>query len=216
MKRLAVIAVCLALLGCAAQTPVISGPPATEGTLPPVLSAHPLGYTLPPAAPNLYDNAVFGRFHFVTQRPFQVHGMKLATWLMSAVIDETVRSTGESFPKDILLVHRVGYVVDARNQTYARILALVETLINPATQDRLILFWFDMGWLEKGEANGKWSETKGTLEPVSLGEAKAVMEPVNMLVAIGYSQFAKAHGLPVPKLPVVPVKGEHKRHAAIR
>jgi hypothetical protein len=190
--------------------------PVQETATVPASSAHPLGYTLPPAAPNIYDNAVFGRFRFVTQRPFQIHGTKLTSWLMSAVIDEAVRSTGETFPKDALLVHRVGYVVDARNQTYSRIIALVETVINPTTQDRLILFWFDMGWIEKGEANGVWSDTRGTLKPVTRQEAAVVMEPVNMLVAIGYALFAKAHGLPVPTIPVVPVTTEHRRHAAIR
>jgi hypothetical protein len=190
--------------------------PVQEATIASAPLVHPLGYTLPPAAPNIYDNAVFGRFHFVTQRPFQVHGMKLAPWLIAAIIDEAVQSTGESFPKDILLIHRVGYVTDARNQTYSRIIALVETLINPTTQDRLILFWFDMGWIEKGEANGVWSETKGTLKPVTRQEAAVVMEPVNLLVAIGYSQYAKSHGLPVPTIPVVPVTTERHRHAEVR
>jgi len=132
------------------------------------------------------------------------------------VIDEAVRSTGETFPKDTLLVHRVGYVVDARNQAYARIIAMVETLINPANQERLILFWFDMGWIQKGEANGDWSQTRGTLKPVTRQEAAEIMEPVHLLVAHGYIQFAKAHGLPVPEIPVVPVTTERKHHAAVR
>lgn len=186
--------------------------PAQEAPAPSALSSHPLGYTLPPGAPNLYENEVFGRFMPVAQRPFQIHGMKLADWLLASVVDEPVMSTGASFPKDIRLVHRIGYVMDARNRQYARILALVETLINPHTQDRLILFSLDMGWVKTGEANGDWSETRGTMTPVSRQEARAIMEPVHLLVATGYAQYAKAHGLPVPTFPVVPVRERH-RHA---
>lgn len=190
--------------------------PVQDATTVPASVVHPLGYTLPADAPNLYDNAVFARLKLVTHRPFQVHGVKLATWLIAAIADEAVHSTGESFPKDALLVHRVGYVTDARNPAYSRIIAVVETLINPFTQDRLILFWFDMGWVQRGEANGVWSQTRGTTVPVSRQEAAEIMEPVHMLVATGYIQFAKAHGLPVPKIPVTPVRSKHHRQAAVK
>ena len=189
--------------------------PLKEAAIAPA-SSHPLGYTLPPAAPNLYDNAVFDRFTPVVKRLFQINGVKLSDWLVAAVVDEPVRSTGETFPKDTLLVHRVGYVMDARNKVYGRVIAMVETLINPQTQDRLILFWFDMGWVQQGEPNGVWSETRGTLKPVSKREAAIVMTPVHLLVANGYLQYAKNHGLPVPKIPVVPVGTERKHHAAMR
>jgi len=80
----------------------------------------------------------------------------------------------------------------------------------------LILFWFDMGWVQQGEASGVWSQTRGTLKPVSRQEAAEVMAPVHLLVALGYVQYAKAHGLPVPKIPVVPVRSERHHQAAVR
>lgn len=190
--------------------------PVQEAAAPPASVSHPLGYTLPLGAPNIYDNAVFARFSLVADRPFQVHGTTLADWLMASVADESVKSTGATFPKDMPLVHRVGYVMDARNRAFGRIIALVETLINPQTQDRLLLFSLDMGWVKTGEANGEWSETRGTMKPVTRQEAAEIMEPVHMLVAAGYAQFAKAHGLPVPTIPVVPVRTERKHHAAVR
>ncbi|HZY30817.1 MAG TPA: hypothetical protein VFF86_04160 [Candidatus Methylomirabilis sp.] len=180
-----------------------------------VPSQHPLGYTLPPDAPQLYDNEVFARFVKVRQRPFQVHGVKLAPWLIAHVLDEAVRGNamGREATEPVLLVHRVGYVTDTRNQAYGRILALVDTLIDPATQHRMIRFWVDQGWVTNGEATGRWSPWKTTSRPASREEAKGLMEPAHLLVAAGYVQYAKSHGLPAPTIPVVPVKSERHRQA---
>jgi len=190
--------------------------PVKEATVSaPAPSSHPLGYTLPPDAPQLYDNEVYGRFHHVARRPYQVHGVKLAPWLLSHVLDEAVHGAamGREVTETVLLVHRVGYVTDNRNRQYGRILALVETLIDPATQYRMIQFWLDMGWVSAGEASGVWSQTKGVPRPVSRMEAADLMDPVHLLVAGGYLQYAKRHGLPVPTIPVVPVRSEHHRQA---
>src|SRR3990167_6439718 len=171
-------------------------------------SSHPLGYTLPPDAPQLYDNEVFARFVQVRQRPFQVHGVKLAPWLIAHVLDEAVRGAamGREATEPVLLVHRVGYVTDSRNQAYGRILAIVETLIDPATQYRQIRFWVDQGWVQRGEADGVWSKGNMSTRPASREEARGLMEPVHLMVANGYLVYAKGHGLPVPTIPVVPVK----------
>src|SRR3990167_4333883 len=64
--------------------------PIQETAAPPMLSSHPLGYTLPPDAPQLYDNEVYGRFQHVARRPYQVHGVKLAPWLLVNILDEAV------------------------------------------------------------------------------------------------------------------------------
>lgn len=179
---------------------------------------HPLGYTLPSDAPQLYDNEVFGRFTHVARRPYQVHGVTLAPWLLSNVIDEALHGVamGREATEPVLLVHRVGYVTDNRNLQYGRILAIVETLIDPATQYRMIRFWLDRGWVKNGEADGRWSDTRATPRPISKGDAVLVMEPIHMLTAIGYLQYAKKNGLPVPNIPVVPVRSEHHRQAAMR
>lgn len=184
----------------------------------PVRSSHPLGYTLPPDAPQLYDNEVYGHFHHVARRPYQIHGVKLAPWLLSHVLDEAVQghAMGRNATETVLLVHRVGYVTDNRNLQYGRILAIVETLIDPATQYRMIRFWVDTGWVQHGEANGVWSKANMMTRPASRAEAVEMMQPVHLLVAHGYLQYAKNHGLPVPTIPVVPVRSEHERHAAIR
>lgn len=177
--------------------------------------SHPLGYTLPSGAPNLYDNGVFWRFMPVAKRLFQIRGVKLADWLVANIVDEPVYSKGESFQKDILLVHRIGYVTDNRNRAYGRIIALVEILINPQTQDRLILWSLDMGWVLHGEADGVWSETRGTMKPVNRQAAGEIMDPVHRLVAAGYAHYATAHGLPVPTIPVTPIRSEHHRQAMV-
>ena len=191
--------------------------PVKEATAPPVVTApaHPLGFTLPPDAPQLYDNEVYSRFHRVAQRPYQVHGVKLAPWLLSHVLDEAVwgNAMGREATEPVLLVHRVGYVTDNRNQAYGRILALVETLIDPVTQYRMIRFSLDNGWVKSGEANGDWSAMRTTAAPIRRDEAILMLEPIHMLVAIGYLHYAKAHSLPVPKIPVVPVTTERHRHA---
>jgi len=191
--------------------------PIQETAAPPMLSSHPLGYTLPPDAPQLYDNEVYGRFQHVARRPYQVHGVKLAPWLLVNILDEAVYgdAMGREITESVLLVHRVGYVVDNRNREYGRILAIVDTLIDPATQYRRIRFWLDMGWVASGEVTGDW-KGKMTTEPVSRSEAVALMEPVHLLVTSGYLQYAKAHGLPVPTIPVVPVTTGEKHHAAGR
>ena len=183
-------------------------------------SSHPLGYTLPAEATNLYDNEVFARFVQVRQRPFQVNGVTMADWLIARVVDEPVRGPAMGRPggeEPVLLVHRVGYVTDNRNQAYGRILALVETLIDPETQYRMIQFWIDKGWVTNGEANGEWSAVNTTTRPASREEAVSLMQPVHAMVAQGYIQYAKAHGLPEPTIPVVPVKTErHHRQAAVQ
>lgn len=182
-------------------------------------SQHPLGYTLPAEATNLYDNEVFTRFVQVRERPFQVNGIKMADWLIARVVDEPVRGPSMGRPESVesvLLVHRVGYVTDNRNQAYGRILAIVETLIDPETQYRMIQFWIDKGWVTNGEANGEWSAVNTTTRPASREEAVPLMQPVHAMVAYGYIQYAKAHGLPEPTIPVVPVKTERHHRAGLR
>lgn len=192
--------------------------PAREAAVLPGPASHPLGYTLPPDATQLYDNEVYGRFHRVAARPYQVHGVTLAPWLLSYVLDEAVWGTamGRDSTESVLLVHRVGYVTDNRNQQYGRILALVETLIDPATQYRMIQFRIDKGWVMNGEANGEWSDGNTTSRPASREEAVSLMQPVHLMVAHGYIQYAKAHGLLVPTIPVVPVTTERHQHAGLR
>jgi hypothetical protein len=174
---------------------------------------HPLGYSLPPGAPNLYENAIVERFHLVARRPFRVNGVTLAPWLVATVLDEPVygRSMGRATHEErVLLVHRVGYLMDTRNRAFGRILAIVETVIDPATQHRRIQFWLDVGWVRGGAASGEWSPPRATTQPVTIAEATVLMRPVHLLVARGYIAYAKANGLPVPSL--MPAEDEQKEY----